>query len=765
LFQDDVFLYLQYNCIYDSVIRLSLLLSALFLSGMAAAIPSKKTVLPAVNHSMSSSRFALTHLFQSDTTPKIQGLEEVLVIDQAEMIRREESNAIELVERKFIRENRSGSLMKSLERIPGISMIGIGSGASKPLIRGLGFNQVMVVENGIKHEGQQWGADHGLEVDQFSADQIQIIKGPASFKFGSDAIGGVIDIREKLIPTKDGIGGSVELGARSNNGWFGGSANVFYRKNKWFAEGRLTVADYGDFRVPTDSVFVYDFGVALHEGQVRNSAGQEFDFSTRGGFLSKNFRSTLGVSRVSTKAGFFANAHGLEPRQVDTELHDRSSRDILLPFQEVTHTKVVNKASFAAGNNFLQLDLGYQRNDRKEWSQYVNHGYMPAIFPSEFPYPSTLERAFDKEVFSINLKDELFLDRHEMGFGASGEYQHNDIGGWGFLIPAFQQYSYGFFAMDKYKLNPLWQLTAAIRFDHSQIQVEEYQDWFASVEDASQATEEDYLYRAEEFQRKFNSLVWSAGVNYNPGDLLFKANLGTSFRMPIAKELAANGVNYHYFRYERGNANLDPERSLQLDLGGELKKEKWLLSFSPFVNYFSNYIYLNPTAEMDVLYGAGNQVFNYTQAEVLRYGAELSASYQLNSRWSFELLGEYVYSEQMSGDKQGFTLPFSPPPSVIANATYKPLAEGFFKNPYFAFDFRATAEQDNIVPPEKVTPGYQLVNLRAGTAITLFGQEVQIDLQVQNLFNTRYLNHTSFYRLINLPETGRNISLSLNYQI
>jgi iron complex outermembrane receptor protein len=119
----------------------------------------------------------------------------------------------------------------------------------------------------------------------------------------------------------------------------------------------------------------------------------------------------------------------------------------------------------------------------------------------------------------------------------------------------------------------------------------------------------------------------------------------------------------------------------------------------------------------------------------------------------------------MSGDKQGFTLPFSPPPSVIANATYKPLAEGFFKNPYFAFDFRATAEQDNIVPPEKVTPGYQLVNLRAGTAITLFGQEVQIDLQVQNLFNTRYLNHTSFYRLINLPETGRNISLSLNYQI
>ncbi|SFT36735.1 iron complex outermembrane recepter protein [Algoriphagus locisalis] len=746
-----------------SVTRLTFFISVLFLPGASEAISLMGASANRISTTFQFSSFDSLGQYVSDTTPEIQELEEVVVMDQAEMIRREESNSIQMVRQNFIRENRSGSLMKSLERIPGISMIGIGSGASKPLIRGLGFNQVMVVENGIKHEGQQWGADHGLEVDQFAADQIMIIKGPASFKYGSDAIGGVIDIREKLPPSEDGIGGSIELGARSNNAWFGGSANLFYRKNNWFAEGRLTMADYGDFKVPTDSVFVYDFGVALHEGQVRNSAGNELDFSGRVGYLGKNFRNTLRVSRVSTKAGFFANAHGLEPRQVDTELHDRSSRDILLPFQEVTHTKVINKSSYVAGNNFFQLDLGYQRNDRKEWSQYVNHGYMPAIYPSEMLYPSDLERAFDKEVFSVNLKDELFLDSHELAFGASGEYQHNDIGGWGFLIPAFQQYSYGFYVLDKFKLTPLWQLTAALRYDHSQIHVEEYQDWFPSVEDASQANADDYLYRAVDFQREFNSLVWSVGVNYTPGDLILKGNLGTSFRMPIAKELAANGVNYHYFRYERGNADLNPEQSLQLDLGAELKKEKWLLSFSPFINYFSNYIYLNPTAEMDVLYGAGNQVFNYTEAEVLRYGAELSVLHQLTEQLSFEFLGEFVYSEQMSGDKQGFTLPFSPPPSGIINATYKPLSKGGFSNPYFAVDFRMTAEQANIVPPETVTPGYQLVNLRAGSGISLLGQEIQVDAQVQNLFNTRYLNHTSFYRLINLPEAGRNITLSLNY--
>ena len=726
------------------------------LSGESFARPNGTSI----SHELDSVRTSSA----SDTVPIVQDLEEVVVIDQKEMIQRHESNSIELVRQDFIRENRGGSLMKSLERVPGITLISIGSGAAKPLIRGLGFNQVLVVENGIKHEGQQWGADHGLEVDQYAADQIMIIKGPASFKYGSDAIAGVIDIREKLPPAENGVGGSVEIGYRSNNAWFGGSANLFARKDNWFAEGRITLADYGDFKVPTDSVFVYDYGVALHDGQVRNSAGKELDFSGRAGYLGEHFRNIVSVSSVSTKAGFFANAHGLEPRQVDTELHDRSSRDILLPFQEVRHTKLINKASYAAGNNFLQLDLGYQRNDREEWSRYVNHGYMPATYPTEMPYPSDLERAFDKEVFSANLKDELFLDRHELAFGVSGEYQHNDIGGWGFLIPAFQQYSYGFYALDKFKLNPAWQLTAALRYDHSQIHAEEYRDWFPSVEDASQATESDYLYRAEEFQREFNSLVWSVGFNFNSGDLSLKGNLGTSFRMPIAKELAANGVNYHYFRYERGNEDLDPEQSLQLDLGMDLKKEKWLFSFSPFVNYFSNYIYLNPTAELDILYGAGNQVFVYTQAEVLRYGGELSAMHRVTENLSFEFIGEYVHSEQMSGAKIGYTLPFSPPPSAILNATYRPQAKGVFTDPYLAVDFRITAEQANIVPPEKVTPGYQLMNLRAGSRISIFRQQLQADVQVQNLFNTYYLNHTSFYRLINLPEAGRNITLSLSYQ-
>src|SRR5690554_3058584 len=202
-----------------------------------------------------SSHRALKDTADADEYYRTIDLEGVTIIDRAVELRKEESSNVTFIREEFIRQNRGGSLMKSLERLPGISAIGIGSGSSKPLIRGLGFNQVMVVEDGIKHEGQQWGADHGLEVDQYAVDRLTVIKGPASFKFGSDAIAGVVDIQSKLPSARDGIGGSVEIGGKSNNAWAGGSTNLFARQGTWFADSRLTYASYGDFRVPSDSVF------------------------------------------------------------------------------------------------------------------------------------------------------------------------------------------------------------------------------------------------------------------------------------------------------------------------------------------------------------------------------------------------------------------------------------------------------------------------------------------------------------------------------
>src|SRR5690606_2501862 len=230
---------------------------------------------------------------------------------------------------------------------------------------------------------------------------------------------------------------------------------------------------------------------------------------------------------------------------------------------------------------------------------------------------------------------------------------------------------------------------------------------------------------------------------------------------PIAKELAANGVNYHYFSYELGDPALSPEQSYQFDAGLSYSKEKLSLELNPFYNYFSNYIYLNPTPRHDHFYGAGNQICEYTQSRVQRYGGEIKIGYRFSEVFRTELLAEYVKTEQLSGSKKGYPLPFSPPASFLANMSWQPNT-GSLKNSYFSVDLRLVAPQNEIVPPEKKTPGYELVNVQVGHPLMIYGKPIQINLQVQNLFDTKYLDHTSFYRLIEMPEVGRNIVLSLS---
>ncbi|MCB0806663.1 MAG: TonB-dependent receptor plug domain-containing protein, partial [Bacteroidales bacterium] len=174
--------------------------------------------------------------FNISLSPATLSLQELVVTDHyAEDRKKESSLNVEIVNDDYLKKHQGGSLMKSLERLPGVSSIDIGSGQSKPVIRGLGFNRVVVVENGVKHEGQQWGADHGLEIDQYAIDDVEVVKGPASLMYGSDAIGGVIDIKQAKIPENNHIEGNIDLTGKSNNNLLGTSVALSGRKNKLFA--------------------------------------------------------------------------------------------------------------------------------------------------------------------------------------------------------------------------------------------------------------------------------------------------------------------------------------------------------------------------------------------------------------------------------------------------------------------------------------------------------------------------------------------------
>lgn len=688
--------------------------------------------------------------------PEAQQLQEVVLSESASAKERK-STAVstETVSSSYIRKNRGGSLMQSLENIGGITTIAIGSGQSKPVIRGLGFNRVVVTESGIKHEGQQWGADHGLEIDQYAVGSVKLVKGPMSLLYGSDAIGGIIEIEKPLPPQPDTFGGSVEFTGKSNNNLYGSSFNLYGRKDKLFFDTRITSIDYADYKVPVDHINIYSYKAPLYKNRLRNTAGNELNVHLNTGYVADNFSSVFYISNLRTKSGLFANAHGLEPRNVDTALHDASDRDIQNPYQDVNHFKIINRTKIIGNGNTTEIEVGYQNNYRQEFSDYISHGSMPPAYPANMNIPETLEREFSKNVYSANARNSFAMGRHNFTLGLNAEHQNNNSGGWGFIIPAYTQSSAGVFAYDKISLSEKLLLHLGVRYDYGNIKTEDYFDWFATTVDGSPQN----LQRAFAMSRTFNSPSWAIGLNYNPEKWTFRANIGQSFRMPIAKELASNGVNYHQFSYELGNASLDAEKSYQLDLGATWESNGLLIDVSPFANYFPNYIYLNPTPNYDYAYGAGNQIFNYTQSRVLRYGGEIKANYTFAGHYTLGVVGEYVYSKQLSGAKKGYTLPFSPPPSALFNFTYNADFRNL-KNVYASVDYKLTGAQNNIVPPENVTPGYSLVNIGLGGDIPVNGQLMSINLQVQNLFNASNLNHTSFYRIIGVPDPGRNIVVS-----
>lgn len=700
--------------------------------------------------------------------PATESLAEVVITSRyADIRKQQEPLNLETVNQQYIRRNIGGSLMESLQRLPGVTSIEIGSGQSKPVIRGLGFNRVVVMEDDIKHEAQQWGEDHGLETDQYAAEQVEIIRGPASLMYGSDAIAGIFLIRTNEVPAQNTISGSFDLTGRSNNRLAGMSASLTARRKAIYASGRITAISYGDYILPVDSVDIYSYRIALRRHSLRNTAGNETDFHLTTGIVTDHFKGHIILSSINTHAGFFANAHGLEPRNVDTQLHDQSNRDIQYPWQEAHHSKLILSGEYANEKFRMEMVFGYQNNLRNEWSPYVSHGFMPPRFPDNMPFPEDLERKFNKNVLTgqTNL---LYSSgsKWSLACGFNGELQDNTIGGWSMIIPSFHQKTLGGFVLTKGKLWEQLQVTGGIRYDAGLLNTRAYYDWFSTpVVSASNDTSYVHVLRAPQLSRKFQSISGSIGMVATREHTRYKLNIGKGFRMPLAQEVASNGVNYHHFSFEKGDTSIRSETSWQVDLGIEISLPRFAIEIAPFINYFPNFIFLNPTFHHDYFYGAGNQIFEYTQSEVLRAGGEAHLHYVLSRHLKAGFIAEFVYSEQLSGPKKGFCLPFSPPASFLMNLQITPNNKKVFYESYLSADAVFAAAQNNIVPPEIKTPGYFTLNLSAGTVFIFRKFRIETDIQIQNLLNAKYFQHTSYYRKIGVPEPGRNGTIHFHIPI
>ncbi|SDM70388.1 iron complex outermembrane recepter protein [Catalinimonas alkaloidigena] len=685
---------------------------------------------------------------QTDQTPDPIPSLPTLVIDQA-----------------FLRRYQAaGNFAEALEKLPGLSAITTGTGIGKPVIRGMSFNRIQVNDKGIAQQGQQWGADHGLEIDPYDLERVAIVKGPGALRYGSDAMGGVIALQPPEFPP---VGeGQAELYQvyKGNNSLWGTSGVVRGQTSRHTYRLRLSTQDYADYRVPA-STFTYNRYVLPIEGErLKNSAGQERNVAGSWGWRNDHWQLQVHGSHFAQRVGLFTGSHGI-PRAYQLA-HDGNYRNQDLPRQVNHHDKLLVNATWLRPGGWWELDLGYQRNDRREESLPHAHGYYGPLPEDNLGLGLVLQTG------TAHLRWHHSLGaQHQQVWGLSFQQQRNRRSGFEFLLPDYTSGSTGLFGIHTWQPHPAWTWEGGVRVDGARHQIAAYRE---PVYDTTGTWQFDRQ-RNPSIDRSFGNLSGALGVRWEPRESLrVKVHAGTSFRMPTPVELSANGMHHGTMRHEVGDADLRSERGWQGDLAVEwTPRPSFFLSLSPFFSYYDNYLYLRPSVQYALrlppseffpegewfsLAEAG-QIYRYVQARAVYTGGEWQVRYQPLRGVTLLTAVEYVWNQNLN---EATPLPFTPPFSCLQEAEWSLLQDRKrVQNLFVRVSYHQFAAQRRVDRNEPATPGYALVETAAGITLAFDAWSCTLEWQVRNLLDERYMNHLSRYRLLNLPEPGRNHVVSL----
>lgn len=655
------------------------------------------------------------------------------------------------LEEGFVEMQTRGALAQTLDRVAGVSAINVGVGISKPVIRGLFGSRVIVMADNIKQEGQQWGSDHGLEIDQYDVEEVEIVKGPASLQYGSDGLGGVLNVLPRKIPEKNTISGSVLGNFRSNNLHGGGAVKLAVNVNHVFGSLRYSRQEFGDYAVPADSFTYNDFRLPIIGGTLKNTAGQEQNISGTVGVLRKWGLTRVDISHYELNVGLFSGAVGVPRSYALTP--DGDGRNVDFPSQRVRHLKaVVSQEFFFNDEEILHIHVGFQQNTRQEFSFPEFHS-LPNADPTD-----RLAMELQLRTWTINGHYAHRINaKLKNTYGLDGQYQRNAVAGFEYLLPEFRTWRSGIYAISAWDATDRLMVQGGLRGDYGNNTTDFRQRYvYASsgaVRDSlsSPATNTDFF-----------NISGSLGINYalKKKEWWLKANVGKSFRVPYPNETVSNGMHHGTFRHEIGTPDLDSEHGYQLDISTEWKRAKWQGSVAGFFNYFDNYIYLSPSGQFSTLPEAG-QVYRYQQHDAIYAGFEADWEYTPWPWLQLHQAYEYVWNVNV---ETSLPLPFTPPGSMLSEVRLQHKGISVFQDAYLFVADRYVLAQNRVDRNELTTPEYNLLDVGLGFKVRGSKFKVahlEVSFMVQNVLNTSYLNHLSRYRLIGVPEQGRNFVVTV----
>lgn len=665
-------------------------------------------------------------------------------------------------------ERPASNLMDKIAGHPGVSQITTGAGISKPVVRGLGFNRVITLYDGIRQEGQQWGDEHGLEIDEFAVNRVEIIKGAGSLMYGSDGLGGIINFMAPDPLPEGALEGKWISNYQSNNGLIANSLSLAGNNGGVFWHGRISQKNAHAY-------------TNRYDGKVFNSGFNELDGNgTVGingdwGFTQVNissFNQNLGLTEGERdNEGNFVRETliGQNVEEVKVTPGELRSYSLFVPKQNVRHLRLSSNTNYYKGNSRVQLNVGYQRNLRKEYGNVADEDRE--------------ELAFDLHSTTFNLIYFLpSMNDLRISAGTSGMFQKSTGSGEDFLIPDYHFFDWGFFAFAKWHYNTL-DIAGGLRYDQRSMSI----DPLLLDEDGRPSDDPADYQKFKAGSPSFSSLSASLGVTkvISQG-LTLKFNASRGFRAPSIAELASNGNHEGSLQYEYGNPGLDAETSLQMDLGFTLQSEHVTLDAAFFQNFINNYIYLRKLKGqngMDSIPDPADPLpaYQYSQGDARLGGGELTLDIHPHPfdwlHFESTLSGVYAINRTEAGNDSTRYLPYIPPLDYRGQlrANVNKIA-GRLYDAFLMIEFRHTWEKSRVLlenGTETPTPGYSLWNAAMGASIGRKqgpGPLMTIYFSVNNVFDKGYQEHLS--RLKYAPENpvtlrrgvfnmGRNFSVKV----
>ena len=660
--------------------------------------------------------FRLPHSFNQLETVSVSAKRDLMVNTI-----REELSA------KSIETSRGQSLGEILKQVNGVAVLQTGSTIFKPVIHGLHSQRILLVNNGVRLESQQWGTDHAPEIDPFIAEKFTVLKGAGALRYGSDAIAGAVLIEPKALLKKAG------KHAEFNSTYF--SNNRQYVFNGMFESSPVNLPEFS-YRI--QATYKKGGNARTPDYWLYNTGLEEFNYSATAGFRKNRFNTELFISSFQTSLGIFIGAHvgNLTDLQnaiqssKPTQNINQFSYEIVRPRQSVQHYTVKSKSQYWLHNDHkINLVLSYQSNLRKEYDRALLS-----------PRPE-LDLNITTTILDVNYESSS-SKKSQYTFGTNAMLQENVWSGSRFFIPNFRAQSVAMYATQFLHLND-WMLDGGLRYDFKKLTS------FRNQNDAFSATE-----------RTFANPSGTLGATYKiTPNLKWLMNAAFAWRAPQVNELYVNGLHHGTASFEIGDPGLTSEKALNFSTQLKYQTDSsWQVDLTLYNNIINDFININPSTPATLTLRGAYPTFKFIQTNALLRGLDLSVQKTISTHLSTGAKTALLWATDRKSNDWLIQMPAN---RVEGDFTYS-FNTPVFKEASIELRLLHMMEQTRIpknipdyLPPPK---SYNLLHLDFNTDLLVGKQTINLGLSVLNILNERYRDYMNRFRYFN-DEPGRSINL------